>query len=231
MVQDRLVGGGHGMIMQGGKNDPMRLPPHHVQSAQMLAHQHQHQQQRRTVGGAMVNQGQRPASHAVKGSIQESRTGLTKLPPSMQKPSGSGAVYMTSQERRNQEQHRPEPDSDSVSNVSMESGLNSPTGDGRANANENTLVKGIDGDIQQMRGKESSVGGGVEAPYDPNLTCPSCGFRFRIREIQKFKDMRLLVQALNKVLLLWLLILAPTVVNHRAINVVIILIVKLVCSV
>ena len=136
--------------------------------------------------------GQRPASHAVKGSIQESGTGSMKLPPSMQKPSGSGAVYVTSQERRNQEQHRPEPDSDSVSNVSMESGLSSPTGDGRANANENTLEKGIDGDIRraakkQMGGKESSVGGGVEAPYDPNLTCPSCGFRFRIGEIQKFK--------------------------------------------
>ena len=189
------VGGGYGMMMQGGRNDPVQLPPHHVQSAQVLAYQHQQQQQRRTVGGAMVNQGQRPASHAVKGSIQESGTGSTKLPPSMQKPSGSGAVYVTSQERRNQEQHRPEPDSDSVSNVSMESGLNSPTGDGRANANENTLEKGIDGDIRraarnikkQMGGKESSVGGGVEAPYDPNITCPSCGFRFRIGEIQKFK--------------------------------------------
>ena len=51
---------------------------------------------------------------------------------------------------------------------------NSPTGDG----NENTLEKGIDGDIRraarnikkQMAGREPSVGGGggVEAPYDPN---------------------------------------------------------------
>ena len=140
------VDGGHGMMMQGGRNDPVQLPSHHVQSAQVLAYQHQQQQLRLTVGGAMVNQGQRPASHAVKGSTQESGTESTKLPPSMQKQGGSSAIYVTSQERHNQEQHRPEPDSDSV-NVSMESGLNSPTGDGRANAKENTLEKGIDGDI------------------------------------------------------------------------------------
>ena len=99
----------------------------------------------------------------------ESGLGSTKLPPSMQKQHGSsGNVYMASQERRNEDsrspyvkEHRPEPDSDSVSNVSMESGLNSPTGDG----SKNTLEKGIDGDIRhaarnvkkQMTGRESSL--------------------------------------------------------------------------
>ena len=42
---------------------------------------------------------------------------------------------------------------------------------------------------KQMAGREPSVGGGgeVEAPYDSNLTWPSCGLKFRIGEIQKFK--------------------------------------------
>ena len=194
-------------IRQGSKNDQPQLAPHHGHSAQVYGQRQQQLVQQRqghnAMGGAVggVNQQQRPHSHAVKGPIMESGLGPTKLPPSMQKKhSGGGNVYVASQERRNQDSrspyemkdHRPEPDSDSVSNVSMESGLNSPTGDG----SENTLEKGIDGDIRraarnvkkQMAGRElSGAGGGVEAPIDPNLTCPSCGLRFRIGEIQKFK--------------------------------------------
>ena len=195
------VGGGSGLAgMRQG--DLVQLAPHHGHSAQALGqlqHVQQHQGHNMT-GGAVVNQQQRAHSHALKGPIMESGLGSTKLPPSLQKQHGSGGnVYVSSQERRNEDsrspyvkEHRPEPDSDSVSNVSMESGLTSPTGDG----SENTLEKGIDGDIRraarnvkkQMAGRELSVGGGgVEAPYDPNLTCPSCGLRFRIGEIQKFK--------------------------------------------
>ena len=195
----------HGVKQGGRGNDPMpQLAPHHGRSAQVLSQQIQQQHGLNAMGGGMANQQQRPHSHAVnvKGPIMESGLGPAKLPPTLQKQHGGGGnVYVSSQERQSQDArsqyemkgHRPEPDSDTVSNVSMESGLNSPTGDG----NENTLEKGIDGDIRraarnvkkQMAGREPSVGGGggVEAPYDPNLTCPSCGLKFRIGEIQKFK--------------------------------------------
>ena len=193
-----LVPQGHSQ----SRNDLVQLAPHYGHSAQVLGQLQQAQQHQGhdTTGGAVINQQQRAHSHTVKGPIMESGLGSTKLPPSMQKQHGSGGnVYVPSQERHNEDSrspyvkdHRPEPDSDSVSNVSMESGLTSPTGDG----SKNTLEKGIDGDIRraarnvkkQMAGRELSVGGGgVEAPYDPNLICPSCGLRFRIGEIQKFK--------------------------------------------
>ena len=194
----------HGVKQGGRGNDPVQLASHHGRSAQVLSQQMQQQHGFNAMGGGVANQQQRPHSHAinVKGPIMESGIGPAKLPPTLQKQHGGGGnVYVSSQERQSQDarsqyemkDHRPEPDSDSVSNVSMESGLNSPTGDG----NENTLEKGIDKDIRraarnvkkQMAGREPSVGGGggVEAPYDPNLTCPSCGLKFRIGEIQKFK--------------------------------------------
>ena len=114
----------------------------------------------------------------------------TPLPPSMYVP-------------QNDQQYKgvgniPDPDSDVVSNaVSSESGMSSPHGGSQVNVNENTLEKGIDGDIRraarnikkQIAGQESQAGakGGVQAPLDPNLICPSCGLQFRIGEIQKFK--------------------------------------------
>ena len=152
----------------------------------------------------------RPASEFVNRPVQESRSSRdSHLPSSV--PKHGAAVYVASQERHDQKSRSPleqvilskdsggpEPDSDALSNVSMESGLNSPLGGGsQGNVNENTLEKGIDGEIRraarnvkkQVARQESYVGakGGVEAPYDPNLVCPSCGLEFRIGEIQKFK--------------------------------------------
>ena len=89
-------------------------------------------------------------------------------------------------------------DSDPASQVSLESGCGSPLGGSQVNLNENTLEKGIDRDIRraasnvkkEIGGQGASAGAKGRsgmAPYDPNLVCPSCGEKFRIGEIQKFK--------------------------------------------
>ena len=170
------------------------LPPSSQQ--QLYAYQQQQQQHNNDMmGGLLPSQQQRPL--AVKSPVQESSTAPSKLPPSMQKDAAS-SMYMPPQDQY-QGSIIPDPDSDVVSTVSSESGVSSSQGGSLANANENTLEKGIDGDIRraarnvkkQLAGRESLVGpggkGGVEAPFDPNLVCPSCGLKFRIGEIQKFK--------------------------------------------
>ena len=59
----------------------------------------------------------------------------------------------------------------------------------------NQLEVGIDSeigaaadDIKNLVGGNQSVGGASEdAPYDPNLVCPTCGKKFRIGQIQNFR--------------------------------------------
>ena len=52
------------------------------------------------------------------------------------------------------------------------------------------LAKGIDDDISEVVGKLQSDGrasnASVDAPLDPNLTCPVCQTHFRKGEIQAF---------------------------------------------
>ena len=133
-----------------------------------------------------------PQQPAVKAPYQESnkQSRENKPIPAVYVPSnkyGAGSVQ--------------EPDSDPASQHSLESGREpSSIGGslGQVNLNENTLEKGIDRDIRraasnikkQIGGRDSPAGvkSRVEmAPYDPNLVCPSCGYKFRIGEIQKFK--------------------------------------------
>ena len=188
---------GHGMM----RNDQGRgiiLPLSSQQQFGQAGHlpaQHHHNN---LMGGPLPNQPLRPASSFVRSPVQESSAGPMKLPPSMQK-NATSSMYVSPHDH----QHKgvgniPDPDSDVVSNVSSESGMSSPHGGSQVNVNENTLEKGIDGDIRraarnvkkQIAGQGSPAGvkgGGVQAPLDPNLICPTCGLQFRIGEIQKFK--------------------------------------------
>ncbi len=61
------------------------------------------------------------------------------------------------------------------------------------NISPNQLEEGIDDDIvaaaKQVGGSNGKGGGAsADAPYDPNLVCPSCGQPFRIGQIQAFRE-------------------------------------------
>lgn len=186
----------------GNQPRPMPSAQQHRQGSHLpaAAQQQQQRQQQVTMGGpgALQVHNQRPASSYVKSPVQESSEESTKLPPSLQKQHAA-TVYVPPREQYKGLTNIPEPDSDVCSNVSAESGLSSPVGGSQVNLNENTLEKGIDVDIRraarnikkQSAGRESPAGmkgvGGVEAPFDPNLVCPTCRLGFRIGEIQKFK--------------------------------------------
>ena len=186
----------HGVVRnnRGGVSNPPPQSSHQLGQGGSLRQQpHQN-----VMGGAIHPQvlNQRPASSFVRAPVQVSSTSSPNLPPSLMAKQAA-TMYMPHQEQYKGLSHVPEPDSEAGSNVSTESGVSSQPGGSQPNLNENTLEKGIDGDIRraarhvkkQLAGRESPAGakGGVVAPFDPNLVCPSCGLRFRIGEIQKFK--------------------------------------------
>ena len=57
----------------------------------------------------------------------------------------------------------------------------------------NALEENIDNEIVAAAGQVvgGSKGGGAaseDAPFDPNLECPTCGMKFRIGQIQNFRE-------------------------------------------
>lgn len=192
---------GGGTVHRMMRNDQGRgniLPPSSQQQFGQGGHlPPQHPRNNNVVGGPAPNQPPRAASSFVKSPVQESSMVPRKLPPSMQKNAAT-SMYVPQHDQQYKELGNiPDPDSDVVSNVSTESVMSSPHGGSQVNVNENTLEKGIDGDIRraarnikkQIAGQELQAGakGGVQAPLDPNLICPTCGLQFRLGEIQKFK--------------------------------------------
>lgn len=116
---------------------------------------------RMVAGQGQSHQGSVPAaSHPGKYPLQETATPLPGYAPSSR------------------------PSQNSINDLSNTSGASS--------LGDNQLEVGIDSDIikaaHDVKEEVKGESVGEDAPFDPNLECPTCGRRFKIGQIQMFRQ-------------------------------------------